>query len=297
MLRSDWAAASAFRCNRVRIPTFSTSPGIRGFIAARESGDRALERLSTGRQLNRASDDPSGLVASEHMRGDLRSIERKLDLFEREKSSLGVQEGGLTVQSELLSDLLGIVVSAANTGGLTDGELDAMQYEVNSILDGIDRIAQDTMFLGQQLLTGYQARNLGGVSLRTESGDESEPDTIKRVSIADLRAGGALDLRSGNLERAEEAVREAIGDVSRRRGVIGSRMIAIDAEANAIRSEHENLSAAVSAIVDADYAKETAAYFRATLLEGAALSAIEIGRQSAESVLELLGAAARPRKD
>ena len=42
---------------------------------------RAMEKLSSGLRINRASDDPAGLVISERMRAQIASLNQEIDIL------------------------------------------------------------------------------------------------------------------------------------------------------------------------------------------------------------------------
>lgn len=113
-----------------------------------------LERLATGLRINRGADDPAGLIASEGLRAEIRTIEQAIDNSVRASNVVSTAEGALTEVSALLLQLQDLLVSSANDGGLTEGEVTANQLEIDSILDSIDRIANTTTFAGKKLLDG-----------------------------------------------------------------------------------------------------------------------------------------------
>ena len=99
-----------------------SSIGIGGGYGLRLALERAqagvgdsLEKLATGKRINRASDDPSGLVAAETLKVDRTKLDRTIRGFERESSFLGAKDGALSALGDLVLELEGIVVSAANT--------------------------------------------------------------------------------------------------------------------------------------------------------------------------------------
>ncbi len=114
----------------------------------------SLERLSTGYRINRGSDDPAGLIASESLRSDLAGIKAALTNAERANSVVSTAEGALAEVSDLLIKLQSLTAQSANTGGLTKEEIDANQLQVDSIVGSIDRIASQTSFEGNRLLDG-----------------------------------------------------------------------------------------------------------------------------------------------
>jgi flagellin len=114
----------------------------------------SLERLSTGLRINRGKDDPAGLIASENLRSELKSINAAVDNANRADQVVNIAEGGLQEVSGLLTDLQGLVTSTASKAGLSASEKSANQLQVDSILQTIDRISSATSFQGQKLLNG-----------------------------------------------------------------------------------------------------------------------------------------------
>lgn len=122
-----------------------------------------LERLSTGLRINRGRDDPAGLIASEILRSEIRSIQQAIDNSVRANNVITTVEGAMNEVSALLVDLQGLVVSTSNETGLTEAEVRANQLEVDSILDSIDRIANTTKFGTIRLLDGSMSYLLSDV--------------------------------------------------------------------------------------------------------------------------------------
>jgi flagellin len=142
----------------------------------------SLQRLSTGLKINRGSDDPSGLIASENLRAEKTGIEAGIKNAERASNIIGTAEGGLSEVSSLLNELQTLVSEAANTGGLSSDEISANQLQVDSILNTINRLAGSTSFQGQKLLDGSLDYTNSGVST----------GTIKNLAISGARlADGA----------------------------------------------------------------------------------------------------------
>jgi flagellin len=114
----------------------------------------SLTRLSTGLRINSGKDDPAGLIASENLRRDITSINKAITNTERANQLIATADSALSQVSNLLNDIRGLVVEAANTGVLSDEQIAANQLQVDSSLEAIDRIAQVTTFQGRKLLDG-----------------------------------------------------------------------------------------------------------------------------------------------
>lgn len=269
----------------------------------------ALERLSTGLRINRGSDDPAGLVSSEAISAALASLEAESRSLDRSQAVVNTAEGAISEISGLLIEAEGLAVTAANTGGMSEAEREALQMEMDSILQTVDRLASTAEFNGQKLLDGTFGVPLGGgfseaISSMgtgdlggvfdiepevTETGEVIvDPDAVK-VNLTDLASGGAGSLLENPalaqriLGRAREQVTEQMGALgSLGRHVIGARQGAIGAQI-------ESLSSARSLIRDADYAEESARLIRSNIRTEATLMAISAGLSNQERVLDLLG--------
>ena len=89
-----------------------------------DSLNLSLERLSTGLKINTGKDNPAGLIASENLRAEKAGITQAIDNASRASNIVGTAEGGLSEVSSLLTELQSLVSATANTGGLSQEEID-----------------------------------------------------------------------------------------------------------------------------------------------------------------------------
>lgn len=178
--------------------------------------NRTLERLSTGLRINRASDDPAGLIASENLRREMAGVRTSIDNATRAGNVAATAEGGLGEVSSLLVQLQSLVSQSANLGGISREELAANQLQTDSILDAIDRLSGATTFAGQKLLDGrldYQTSGvngslLGNVAIHRRGGDPRTPTQVAVNVVASARTasltytGGAIGAGGVTIELA-----------------------------------------------------------------------------------------------
>lgn len=138
----------------------------------------ALTRLSTGLRINSGGDDPAGLIASEALRSEITGLNKAISNTQRASQIISTADSALGQVSNLLNDVRGLVVEAANSGALSDDEIAANQLQIDSSLEAINRIAQTTTFQGRKLLDG-------GLSFQTEAGSNFSS------VVADLEIGQA----------------------------------------------------------------------------------------------------------
>ncbi len=125
---------------------------------------RSLERLSTGLRINRGADDPAGLITSERLRSEVSGLQAAVRNSQRASSVIATTEGALAEVADLLNSIQGLVVESANTGGLSDAEIEANQLQLDSAIASITRISNITNFGGLQLLNGSMDYLTSGVS-------------------------------------------------------------------------------------------------------------------------------------
>jgi flagellin len=113
-----------------------------------------LERLSTGLKINRGSEDPAGLIVSERLRTEVRSVGQAIDNLERASNVIATAEAALNEVNTLLNSMQALVIEAANTGAFSEQEVRANQLQIDSAIDSITRIANTTSFAGLKLLNG-----------------------------------------------------------------------------------------------------------------------------------------------
>jgi flagellin len=250
---------------------------------------KSMERLSTGKKINRASDDPAGAAAVDQMKVKLTTIHRRIDTIDFQERYLGARDGAESAVSDLLLQLKTDVTAAANTSGLTDEEKQAYQEDASSILKTLDHLSQTTTFDGQQILTNYGSGQLGGRAVVRPADPNNPNQPPGFYTILDLAEGGKLNLVDGDLESAQKVVDAAVSSVAGDRAAIGIELKSMDTERSGLLTEMENTEAARSMIEDTDYAEETSNLVRAQVLREASLYVLQLaGKQHADTVLSLL---------
>src|SRR5258708_27473003 len=114
----------------------------------------SIERLSSGLRINRASDDPAGLIISEGLRAQIDGLNQAISNAQDASNVIKTAEGGLTELNSLLRSVRQLAVHASNTGANDASAVQADQTQIASALASIDRIATQTQFGTKKLLDG-----------------------------------------------------------------------------------------------------------------------------------------------
>ena len=136
----------------------------RGLAKSQKQMSDTLQRLSTGLRINRGADDPAGLIASEGLRSEISGINQAIDNSQRASNVISTAEGALGEVADLLLNIKSLIVQAANSGALSQEEVDANQLQVDSAVASITRISNTTTFAGLKLINGSMDYVTSGVA-------------------------------------------------------------------------------------------------------------------------------------
>ena len=176
----------------------------------------ALTRLSTGLRINNGADDPAGLIASEALRSEITSLGKAISNTRRAGQIISTADSALGQVSNLLNDIRGLVVEAANSGALSDEEIAANQLQIDSSLEAINRIAQSTTFQGRKLLDGsldfvsnaQSISSLADINIdQANLGATGQIDVEVVINSAATQA--SIDAASGSFSTASQATADA----------------------------------------------------------------------------------------
>jgi flagellin len=108
--------------------------------------------------------------------------------------------------------------------------------------------------------------------------------------LSSLGSGLANDLKNKKFASAQRIVREAINQVATLRGRLGGfQKDTLQSTINSLGVALENVTAAESAIRDADFASETSELTRAQILVNSSTTVLQIANTQPQNVLALLG--------
>ncbi len=258
---------------------------------------QSVERISSGIRINRGADDAAGLAISEALRSDIRALKQAVRNANDGISLINVTEGALNEQSGILIRLRELASQAA-TGTVGSTERATIQLEFNALRNEIDRIANTTEFNGQKLVDGSLASTVGaGGEILIQVGIDASVNSrislnteINLTSITQTGLGiGALSVTTAAAAlTALDTMNTAISQVTQGRGKVGAVQNRLVRTIANLSITVENLSAAESAIRDADIAEEVALLTRNQILVQAATAMVGQANLIPQSVLQLL---------
>lgn len=245
-----------------------------------------LEKLSSGYRINRAGDDAAGLAISEKMRAQITGLDTAQKNAQDGISLVQTAEGALTEVHDMLNRMVELATQAANgTYDATDrGEL---QKEVDSLIEEINRIANNTNFNGTKLFDG-------NATLQFQIGDTAAETLSLTIATATATGIGVNSLATSGITTVTKAnaaidtIKDAINTVSGIRGSLGAVQNRLEHTINNLSVTEENIQNAESAIRDTDVADEMMAYTKNNILVQSAQAMLAQANQVPQGVLQLL---------
>jgi flagellin len=258
--------------------------GLNSLMSINKKLEISQLRLSTGRRINEAADDPSGYSIATSFDKRARGLSVALDSVGTASNALSIAEGGLNNINQILLDMKDLVVQgASDTLGST--ERTAINTQLTALRDEITRIAAQTTFNGTKMLDGTFTNR------RFQTGD-TETDYIS-FSISASYDATALSLASVSVTDSSAAC-NSMASVNTAINTVATQVQSIGSVVQRMRLVENNLSVAIvntvaakSRILDADVAKEQVESTRYQILRQLATAQLAQANTAPQSVLSL----------
>lgn len=266
--------------------------------------EKTLERLSSGKRINRASDDAAGLAISQKMEAQIRGLKQASRNALDGVSLLQTAEGALNEVHAMLQRMRELAVQGAN-GIYNEEDLEAIANEMKELTEQIDKIANETEFNKISLLNGESGDTIdlqiganSGQNITIDMSEvnitvgDSSGDGLNLINDIVKKSGDDFEVGSGlnstHFESAISTYEDAISKVSSMRSKLGAIQNRLEHTIRNVDNTTENLTSAKSRIEDADMAIEMSEFVKLNILQQAGTSMLSQANQLPQSVLSLL---------
>ena len=254
-----------------------------------------IEKLSSGRRINKAADDASGLAVAEKLRSQVRGLNQAERNIQNAVSFIQTTEGYLIETQDVLQRIRELAVQSAN-GIYTAEDREQIDVEVGQLVDEISRIASHAQFNTLNLLTGRFGRDVSaGVQFHVGANvDQNETVYVEAATGESLGLVDVQGNRLANIDSPETAnlsisiADEALKSVNRQRADLGAYQSRFELAQQGIAIASENLAASESLIRDVNIADEIVDFVRNQILVQSNTSVLAQANVQAQSVLQLL---------
>ena len=219
----------------------------------------SLERIASGRKLNRAGTDPAASALSAQLQSDISALTQSVKNVESGTNFVRTADGGLAGIADLVNRGRELAIQSRN-GTLNDSQRQTLNQEFGQIQSEIDRLTGSLQFNGRNLLDGSLGQNADPVNI--QAGIGSGPDNQISLNVVESTSTESLEIADADIsttqgaleaidsfERASQTLNAARGEV----GAIGNRLVST---ANSLNIQIENLTRSESGLADTDLAEE-----------------------------------------
>lgn len=244
----------------------------------------ALQALSSGSSINSAADNAAGLTQSTSYSVQLSSAAQSLNNTQNGLSVLDTASGAVNQINQGLQDIRALTVQAGN-GALNASDLQAIQSQIGQITQGINQIAGNTQFNGQNLLDG----SVGNLSVQTGvNAGQTQNIQLGNLSGSALGISGIDVTTAAGQAAALSSLDNAIQQVSSQSASIGAAQSSLSSVLSSQSVGYTSLAAAKSRVSDTDYAQATSNSAQANVRQQASLHALALYNSTQNSILTLL---------
>ena len=278
----------------------------------------AMERLSSGKKINSASDDAAGFAIAERMTAQIRGLNMAAKNAQDGLAMMATAENATNDVTDMLQRIRELAVQGANdTNSAKDREY--LQDEVDALLTEINRVSTQTRYNNLILLDGQRTGTIqvGTEASQTVAFDIKTIDTDYLGLTGGVTTGGTttdgavtngtgenagtinnlgdassvtkIDLSSAaNAASALEKITIAIEKVATDRAGYGALQNRLEYTVSNLMNVSEYTQAARSRIQDADFAVESARLAKAQVLQQSGTAMLAQANASSQLALQLV---------
>jgi len=246
----------------------------------------AAERLTSGQRINGASDDAAGLAIATKMDSQIRGTEMAINHANDGISLVQTMDGASEEVVEMLQRMRELAVQSTS-GTYTDNDRAQMDTEYDALAAEISRIGKTTEFNDTKILNSGATTNIqvdwqdttnGQIGIKSYDFDTLGTGSVATVGIATAgAAGSAIGILDSKIKE--------VGD---QRAEWGATQNRLEHTVNNLQNVNENMTAAKSRIMDADFAAESANLAKTQVLQQAGMSMLAKANQAPQQVMQLL---------
>ena len=251
--------------------------------------ETSMERLSTGKRINSASDDAAGVAISSRLSAEIRGTNQSVRNALDGQALIATAEGGHKELENILQRMREVAVQAANDTNNSQDRAN-LQAEMDAMSKEVDRIAGTTTWAGTDLMAAGTSSFSFQVGAATGSLNQISVD-INVMTGAALSVESADVTLTGNGTARTSAIANidaAIKTVNDQRSELGAVSNRLNHTVNNLTNISSNLSTAKGRIEDADFAIETTNLAKNQILQQASTAMLAQANASKQNVLGLL---------
>jgi flagellin len=250
-----------------------------------------MESLSTGKSINRASDNAAGLSIRETMTAQINGLGAAIKNANDGISQLQTADGALTEVSTMFQRMRELAVLSVNDT-YSSTQKTAMSSEFIALSSEITRIAEQTQWNGMLVLGGSGAVSGTGTSIYTfqvgANTTQTLAVTIPTMSLGQFSVNGDSIATAAGATSAIANLDGSLSELNGYRSTIGATINRLEHAIDNLTNVQQNATDSRSKVEDTDYAAATSELARTQIIAQAATAILAQANQQPQSVLSLL---------
>jgi len=230
-----------------------------------------LEKISSAQNINKASDDPSGLLIADQLGVQKSSLAQSVQNYNSGIAMSSIAQSGISSQKDILENIRTETLKAMN-GTTSDDGKEAIANQISKYIDQYEQIANSTGYNGQELLKTSGDSTSDDISI---VGDKNIIDLQKAdtTSISDTIKSfmSSFSTNKNSMDGLLDAVDNGIDKLNTFASDFGSASNALESSARDAISAETNMAKAQSTVADIDYTKEVSDFSKTNLMSQIAL--------------------------
>jgi flagellin len=252
----------------------------------------AIEKLSSGLRINKASDDAAGLSISQGLTSQINGLTQGVTNAQDATDVSEIADGALGTVQQILQRMRTLVVQAGNTGTQDASSLTAIGAEVTQLNTQLDNISSQTKYGSTALLDGtyngtFQVGSNGGDTIALDLSAAKVDSTTLATKTLKIQTAPTT-YTNAEAQTDLTAIDAAITTVSTARSSIGAVQNQLSYTVSNLQTAITNVSASRSNLTDADLATEVTQMTQAQILTSAATSVLAQANSAPQAILKLL---------
>ena len=259
--------------------------------ANRHQLQSTMEKLSSGKRINSASDDAAGMAVAAKLRADVRSLNQSVRNANDAVSLVNTYDGASSEIESMLVRMRELAVQSTN-GTYSSDDTALASKEFVQLQTEIDRISTNTTFNRQKIANASVSSGSFKFRVGPQNGTVDDV-TVVLGDVGSSALGVSTSIVITNVTSASAAVSAidtAISNLSSNRAVAGAFVNRLGHTIANLQNVSQRTQEALSGIEDTDYAAESAALARGTVLAQAGTAMLAQANQSPQYILALLKA-------
>lgn len=263
---------------------------------AEAAAQKSMLRLSTGKRINSAADDPAGLAIWTRMNSDIIGMKQGIRNAQDGISSAQTAEGVLNEVTSMMQRIRELALQA-KSGTYTDHDRSLMDAEVQELKAQITDSLRDSKFNGVSLFDtvakgsgpgtpgtpGYGTSTILQVGSQNQDTTDLVTDNLDTTGLAALKIGTV-----GDADSAIGTVDGFLKNINKTRAGLGAAQSGLEFQIDLLNTNIVNLSDAQSRIMDVDYGAESVELAKAQICIQAGTAMLAQTQQMTRMLVKLL---------